>query len=196
MTKTFGSYISNFPQTNNSLELIFNPTSSSIKRIWRNNRLSAHFIADYFSNFLPIDENDPVYKQKITKSKGAVSYVTNELLENTMKFSDPNNPYDIKFGVHFVSNPEFTITVFATNAMPAKDTDKFQKFIQELLSCDPDQFYVSQIEKSLLDEDGGSSGLGLLTMMTDYAAKLGWKFEDYSEDPQIVFVTTMVQIVL
>ena len=68
MTKTFGSYILNFPHTNNSLELIFNPTSISIKKIWRNNRLSAHFIADYFSNFLPMDENDPVYKQKIKES--------------------------------------------------------------------------------------------------------------------------------
>ncbi|ACK64878.1 conserved hypothetical protein [Rippkaea orientalis PCC 8801] len=197
MTKTFGSYILNFPHTNNSLELIFNPTSSSIKKIWRNNRLSAHFIADYFSNFLPIDENNPAYKQRVKNSKGAVSYVANELLENTMKFSDPNSDHDIKIGVHFLNNSEFTVTVFATNAMAAQDIDKFQYFIQELLSCEPDEFYVRQIEKSLSEEEEEeSSGLGLVTMMMDYSAKLGWKFETCPKDPKIVLVTTMVQIVL
>ncbi|MGC8711268.1 MAG: hypothetical protein ACP5RH_02650 [Leptodesmis sp.] len=41
-----------------------------------------------------------------------------------------------------------------------------------------------------------SSGLGLLTMMTDYLAKLGWKFETINTDPQIILVTTMVQLMI
>jgi hypothetical protein len=43
------------------------------------------------------------------------------------------------------------------------------------------------------DESSGS-GLGLLTIMNDYMAKVGWKFESNSQHPEITTVTTMVQL--
>ncbi|MDP8966289.1 MAG: ATP-binding protein, partial [Cyanobacteriota bacterium] len=44
------------------------------------------------------------------------------------------------------------------------------------------------------DESESISGLGLLTMINDYQAQLGWKFETIQKDPEAIAVTTMVQL--
>jgi len=53
---------------------------------------------------------------------------------------------------------------------------------------------VQQIEKSAEEENSGTSGLGFLTMLNDYSAKLGWKFEIVQEEPKVIAVTTMVLV--
>ena len=194
MPQIFGNFIETFPPEQDSLELTFTPSSLPIKKRWRSNRLSAHFVADYFSNFLPVDEDDPAQERRLKESKGADSYVANELLENAMKFNNPTTSSKIKFGIYFIEEAEVTAVLFATNAVSAEGLDKFQVFIQQLLSSDPEDFYMQQIEKSAEDENSEASGLGFLTMLNDYSAKLGWKFETIQEKSKIIAVTTMVLI--
>ena len=108
MSQIFGNFIETFPPEHDSLELNFTPNSLPLKKRWRSNRLSAHFIADYFSNFLPVDEDDPVQERRIKESKGAVSYVANELLENAMKFNNQATNFKIKFGIYFIEEADLT----------------------------------------------------------------------------------------
>lgn len=192
MPQIFGTFVEHFPPDHDSLELTFTPDSRPIKQRWRGNRLSAHFIADYFSNFLPIDEDDPKQAQHLKETQAAVSYIANELLENAMKFNDDTTRFKVRFGVHFVEEDEVTAVLFATNSVSAAGIDKFQAFIEELLSSDPDEMYVRQIEKAAEDENGKASGLGFLTMINDYSAKLGWKFEPTQANPNVIAVTAMV----
>ena len=194
MPQIFGDFVESFPLPQDSLELSFTPNSLPIKKRWRSNRLSANFMADYFSNFLPVDENDPAQKRRIKESKGAVSYVANELLENAIKFNDRGTNFKIKFGIYFIKEVDMTAVLFATNSVSAEGLDKFQKFIQELLCSDPEKLYVQQIEKSAEEENSGASGLGFLTMINDYSAKLGWKFEIVQKEPKMIAVTTMVLV--
>ena len=194
MPQIFGDFVESFPLPQDSLELSFTPNSLPIKKRWRSNRLSANFMADYFSNFLPVDEEDPVQKRRIKESKGAVSYVANELLENAIKFNNQGTNLKIKFGIYFIEEADLTAVLFATNSVSAEGLDKLQKFIQELLCSDPEKLYVQQIEKSAEEENSGASGLGFLTMINDYSAKLGWKFEIEQKDPKMIAVTTMVLV--
>jgi hypothetical protein len=194
MPQIFGDFVESFPPAQDSLELTFTPNSLPIKKRWRSNRLSANFMADYFSNFLPVDEDDPAQKRRIKESKGAVSYVANELLENAIKFNDRATNFKIKFGIYFIAEADMTAVLFATNSVSAEGLDKFQKFIQELLCSDPEKLYVQQIEKSAEEENSGESGLGFLTMINDYSAKLGWKFEIVQKEPKMIAVTTMVLV--
>lgn len=192
-TELFGDFISDFPPEHDSLELSFTPSSRPIKQRWRNNRLSAHFFADYFTNFLPLDENEPNQEKIIKESKSAVSYVANELLENAMKFNDDISNYKVSFGIHFLNNADIvTAVIFASNSIRPGGEAKLRKFIEELLSSDTHEMYVHQIEKSA--EENGSSGLGLLTMINDYSAKIGWKLETIQQQSLIMTVTTMAQI--
>lgn len=194
MPQIFGDFVESFPPDQDSLELTFTPSSLPIKKRWRSNRLSANFMADYFSNFLPVDEDDPAQERRIKESKAAVSYVANELLENALKFNDQATKFKIKFGIYFIEQADVTAVLFATNSVSAEGLDKFQGFIQELLSSDPEELYVQQIEKSAEEENSGASGLGFLTMLNDYSAKLGWKFEIVQEEPKVIAVTTMVLV--
>ncbi|HEY9613391.1 DUF6272 family protein [Allocoleopsis sp.] len=199
MSRIFGNFIENFPSDHDSLELNFTLSSRFLKKQWPNNRLSAFFIADYCSNFLLTAEDDVQEQERINEMKSAISYVGNELLENALKFNEGiKPPYNVKFGIHFLENSEKAIVViFTQNTIATQNLDKFQTLIKELLSADDlNQLYERQIEKISEDENNESSGLGLLTVINDYSAKLGWKFEPDSSNSQIIAVTTMAQVVV
>lgn len=194
MAQLFGEFIQNFPPEQDFLQLTFTPSSRPIKQRWKNNRLSAHFVADYMANFIPVDEDDPTSERRIKESKGAVSYVANELLENAIKFNDEKFKYKVKFGIHFLENSDnVTAVMFATNSVESEGVDKLKAFIEQLLSSDPNDMYISQIEKSA-EEDTEASGLGLLTMINDYGAVLGWNIDTIEGDFPVITVTTMAQI--
>ncbi len=195
MQETYGVFIDTFPPEHDSLELTFTPNSERIRTRWRSQRLSAHFVADYFTNFLPSDLEKPeADEQRIKETKGAVSYVANELLENAMKFNLKTSKDKVKFGIHFLDDSETIAVIFATNNTNRSGAEKFKDFIKDLLASDPEEFYVQQIEASAEDENAEMSGLGLLTMINDYQAKLGWRFETICSEPEIISVTTMAQI--
>ncbi len=195
MQEIFGDFIKTFPPENDSLELNFTPYSERIEYRWRNQLLSAHFAADYFINFLPIDLKNPEEnEQRIRETKGAVSFVANELLENAMKFNLETSKYSVKFGIHFLENSETIAVIFASNVIDLASAERFQTFIQKLLTSDTEIFYLEQIEASAEDENANMSGLGFLTMINDYEARLGWKFETIPLEPDMIKVTSMVQI--
>ena len=64
VTQIFGEFIDQFPPEHDSLELTFTPSSRPIKQRWRNNLLSAHFVADYLSSFLPVTCSGPPSPRK------------------------------------------------------------------------------------------------------------------------------------
>ncbi|MEK0178687.1 MAG: ATP-binding protein [Oscillatoriales cyanobacterium] len=189
----FGEFIEEFPPEHDSLELTFTPSSRPIKQRWRNNRISAHFVADYLSSFLPVDEQDFRSEKRIKQSKGAVSYIANELLENAIKFSDDDCSHKVRFGIHFIGEDDVTAVIYATNYVKQAAAHKFQEFINELLISDSNDLYLQQLEKNA-EIESETSGLGLLTMINDYDAKIGWKFESIADSVPMLAITTLVQI--
>jgi hypothetical protein len=191
--QTFGDFIEDLPLCEDYLDIGFSASSRPIKQRWRNNRLSAHFVADYLSTFLPVDDDDPSSERRNEGCKGAVAYIANELLENAMKFHRPTGKCPVRFGLHFLEDTELSIILFTTNAIALAGQEKYQAFIKELLASDPSEFYILQIERSA-EEDSHSSGLGFLTMINDYSAKVGWKFEAKPDNPDAIAVTTLVRL--
>ena len=86
------------------------------------------------------------------------------------------------------------LVFIVTNSIDPQAVETFQSFIKELLASDPSELYLQQLERD--SESDNVSGLGLLTMMNDYFAKLGWKFETVQTDSPAIAVTTMVQLAL
>lgn len=196
MKQTFGEFIEEFPLEHESLELSFT-SSRPIEQRWHNNRLSAYFLADYFLSFLPTEKDDTHGEEQIKASKSAVSYVGNELLENAIKFHDSSNFEPVKLGIHLLENlEEVTAVIFTKNSITIQRFEEFQAFIEKLLSTDPDELYIQKVEKTAEDENSEASGLGLLTTINDYSAKLGWKFESDPSNPQMISVITMAQVVV
>lgn len=188
--QTLGNFIPNLPPSKEHLILSFSPSSIPLRQRWRNNCLSADFLADYLSTFFLGNNDRQPDSDKQAEIKSAVSYIANELLENGMKYSTQMSSLPISIQIHL--NPNL-IVFQLTNSILAKHTQQFQNRIQTLLDCDPDELYIAQLEKNAL-EGNEESSLGLLTMLTDYGVKLGWKFELLPQNPTEVAVTTMVQL--
>jgi len=181
MVKIFGDFNDTEIKSREFLKLRFSPSSIPLQQRWRNNGLSADFLADYLTTFLPSDENNSNTIKRETELKDAVSYIANELLENAMKFNDDSSAYPISIQFQLYHDH---LRLCISNSIPAEKIVGFQSFLTELHSINPQDFYIRQIERA--NEDGNiSSGLGLLTMIDDYGAKLGWKFETFqaTDDP-------------
>lgn len=193
MTKIFGDFIDELPDSEEYLAIVFSPSSIPRRQRWRTNGLSANFMADYFTTFFPRGEaaNNLINSKKEVKS--VVSFIANELLENAMKFNDETieHPISVTLRLH-----EDRLVFLANNSVDPQAVGKFQAFIQELVTCDPGELLVHQLEKNAEDGTHTASGLGLLTMMNDYLAKLGWKFETVHKDREVITVTTMVQLMI
>jgi len=221
--KIFGEFNDELSENSEFLMLGFSPNSVTTKQKWENNSLSADFLADYLSNFFPVDDNDPTTSERQEELQGAVSYIANELLENAMKFSS-EELYPVSLQVHLYDDH---LLLSLTNSVYQDKLESFHSFIEELLNNDPQELYMARMANFEEDENLHVSRLGLLTMINDYNAKLGWKFESLpveakdnrdkrprffdkqaffsqllrklffkSQNSEVIFVTTMVQLAI
>ena len=190
MQRIFGDFIEE--NRNDSLEYLvigFSPTSIPLQQRWRNNGLSADFLADYLTTFFPA--YDEVSSEKSHEIKGTVNFIANELLENAMKF----NHTAAANAVHIALYLDATILrLYVRNTVDPQTVGDFQHFIDRLLKEEPAELYFQQVEKNVTRETEESSGLGFLTILNDYNAKLAWKFESSEQHPNVIFVTTMSQL--
>ncbi len=194
MAQIFGDFREDLPTDHEFLILGFSPSAVPIQQRWRNNGLSADFVADYLSTFFPAQAADVQSQVRQAEIKSAVSYIANELLENAMKFNDETAQHSIRFGLHLVHEGSMVVILLATNSITQETYARFQAYVKEFLAADPDELYLRQLELSAEATEKESAGLGLLTMRLDYEAKLGWKFDTVKREPPITTVTTMVQL--
>lgn len=186
MGQVIGEYQGDVTDVIEGLELTFSPTSIPLKQRWRNNGLSADFMADYVSTFLPRDEAIPETIARHGDILAAITYIANELLENGMKYSGDVLSEPVRMRLVLASDH---IVFSESNAVDGSRLEQFRAFVTELVESDTGEMYVRQLERAA---EGTGSGLGLLTMVNDYGARLGWKFEDLGNGA--VRVTTQVRI--
>lgn len=184
----FGDYVEKDDKLQ-YLTIYFLPRSIPLRQRWRNTGLSADFIADYWANFFPDDE--PSQKRQM-QLKEAVSYIANELLENGMKYGYKLSEKQIIIDLYLHHS---CLRFYLTNPIALSNVSNFQKLIHRLLSEDPRELQIQQIQRKADGQDNGS-GLGFLTMITGYEARLAWKFEPTKQEPDVVYVTTMVELAI
>ncbi|MEL6578546.1 MAG: DUF6272 family protein [Cyanobacteria bacterium J06621_12] len=191
--KTMGDFKQDLFHTKEYMILSFSPGSIPLQQRWRNNCLSADFLADYLSTFFLNDDDLEPDTEKQAEVKSAVSYIANELLENAMKYCVKKNSLPITIKIHLTPN---VIIIQLTNCATVEQTQHLQDHINKLLTGDPSEMYLAQLEQNAIAEDLAASNLGLLTMLNDYDAKLGWTFASVTDQPDAISITTMVQLVI
>ncbi len=193
MVKIFGKFVEhNYMSTASAdsefLMINFSPTSTPLQHRWRNNGLSADFLADYLSTFFPGEDDESLNRR--SEIKGGVSYIANELLENAMKFNYAPINHAVSIGMELQQDK---VVFYVSNCVDPAMSEAFQNQIQEMLTKDSNELYMEKLVANEEDEDTASSGLGYLTMLNDWNAILAWKFEDLEEDVEAQKVTVMVQ---
>lgn len=188
----FGHFIEKSPDNCEHLSIVFSPTSLPLKQRWRNNGLSADFIADYLQTFFVRKNTENSEQLLSSEIKSAVKYIANELLENAMKFSEQSANYPTHISLYLLKNQ---LIFYVKNTMREQTVEHFKTIIRTILAADPQTLYLSQMEANALEENNTGSGLGFLSMICDYSAELSWKFETL-EEPAITQVTTMAALTI
>ncbi|MDY6806376.1 MAG: DUF6272 family protein [Cyanobacteriota bacterium] len=191
MERIFGDFITDLPGSEEYLIIGFSPASISLQQRWRNNGLSADFLADYLTTFFPGNDENSNGISSQAELKNSISYIANELLENAMKYNDKKCNHPISIQLHLKSD---RIVLMVTNSVVPQKVDEFQAYLEELTTSNVEDLLVRQLEKNALEENSHSSGLGYLTIIGDYMAKMGWRFSTVQEEPEVVAVSTMVQL--
>ncbi len=188
MQEIFGHFVEPDDAGSEYLKIHFSPASAPLEQRWRNNGVSANFLADYWTPFFPA--HDESSRQRQTRVKESIAYIANELLENQMKYNDPAAEYPVELALYLRND---TFTFYAANAIARSAAASFRSRIQSLLTKAPFELYVQQVQTNMTAGHPSGSGLGFLTMLHDYEAKLAWKFAPLPQHTCII-VTTMVEL--
>jgi hypothetical protein len=169
------------------LTLAFSPSSAPLRSRWRNNGLSADFLGDYVTTFLPTKEGVSAFENRQKEIKHAVTYIANELLENAMKYHEPDVDIPIKIHLELTSDH---ITVSVSNGIGVVQAERYKAFVEQLQQGDAGDLLMKQQEESAKSDESTASCLGLLTMMADYDAQLDWRFDVHPVQSGSMIVTT------
>ena len=175
------------------LTLAFSPINAPLHSRWRNNGLSADFLGDYVTTFLPAKNGIAAAESRQNEIRHAVTYIANELLENAMKYHEHN--VDIPIEIHLELTSDH-IAVSVSNGIGAGQVENYKAFVERLLEGDASDLLLRQQEESARGDESATSCVGLLTMICDYDAQLGWRFDVHTVQTEIVTVTTSAILLL
>ncbi len=131
---------------------------------WRHCGLTSDFLGPVVAGFAAQKRSEA------SEIESSVSYLVNEILENAVKFRSSGT---VTVTSRF-ENDEFRLQV--TNLAEMKTVLRFQEALDDLLDRNPSELLIERIEKNAADPEATTSGLGLLTLMSDYGVEFGWRF--------------------
>ena len=165
------------------VSLVFYPGDFPVR--WSQCSATADFFAEYFAAVHACRSDDEAVRNEFI---GTLSYIVNELVENAVKFSVGET---VEVTV-CVADDELVALV--TNQILAATVDALAEKFRELVSGDPQEMLFARVEANAENPDSGASGLGFLTMMADYGARLGWRFGAVQDNPHNVLLKTMARL--
>jgi hypothetical protein len=186
-SKTLGHFEEQSDDRCEFLSLSFSPLSAPLCARWRNNGVSADFLGDYVTTFLPGNGGMAGAGVNQSEIRHAVTYIANEFLENAMKYHEHH--VDIPIGIRLELSIDH-VTVSVTNSVGIEQAQRYKAFAEDILKEDSGDLLVRQFEKNSAGPESTESCLGLLTMINDYRARIGWRFERHPAYREMMTVTT------
>ena len=158
-------------------------TDGPLQLGWKHSGATSDFIAEVMA--MPYTSKKEYY----IVVHHSIGYLTNELIENAVKFRLPS-AIEIEA---CLAETEFLLRV--RNPITTETSVVFQRKLDKILDSDPGDLLIQQIEANALS-DSGDSGLGLLTLLSDYGAKLSWEFSESDMDSVMLTATAAVAVPL
>jgi hypothetical protein len=143
---------------------------------WKHCAMTSDFVAEFVA--LRYRSSRNLYKEV----RHNVGYLTNELIENAVKFRASG---EIVVEASISSN-NFRTKV--TNHVDKETAEQFQHLLSEITAGEPGDLLIKRIEANAMGT-GSGSGLGLLTLMSDYGAHFAWVFGTGEQDHNIPLET-------
>ncbi|MGK9171231.1 hypothetical protein KXR53_33380 [Inquilinus limosus] len=116
---------------------------------------------------------------RIRDTRHSVSYLANELIENAVKFRTSGT-----VGIQAaMAGDNFSLKV--KNTIEVESARRLQLLISEITEGEPSDLLIRRIEANAARPDSAESGLGLLTLMSDYGVRFAWAFEPADRGGQV-----------
>lgn len=131
---------------------------------WHHCATTSDVIAEIYA--LRFQTSPNAYKD----ARHSIGYLVNELIENAVKFRARG---EIVIEASADTN-NFLLKV--SNDLDIDSALEFQQLLSEITEGDPGELLIRRIEANAERVDMSGSGLGLLTLMSDYNARLAWVF--------------------
>ena len=128
------------------------------------------FVSRYAGFFF--DSPSTVYLDR-EEVEDAINYILLELVENALKYSLQGDDVDVALEMQ-LDEVQFAVV----NPINTGDMSRLETTFHELYSDDPADLMVRRIEENAAAPDSLNSGLGLLTILSDYGATVAWQFSD------------------
>ena len=132
---------------------------------WQHCGVTSEFLGDFFALRRRDEGGD------YNEARHSIGYLANELLENAVKFRHGD-------GITLEASLDgscFEIRI--SNLVTQETAGRFQAPLVDLTTRDPGELLIERIEENAENMNSSGSGLGLLTLMSDYGARLGWRFQ-------------------
>ncbi len=185
MAEVYGDYLEDLSGSLEFLAVNFQPSTVALQQRWRNGAL-ASFLVNYLPSLAVTLDADP--EAQLEDLSAAVNYIANELLDNAMRFGQVIPQEPIALGLYVYRD---RLILVASNVLSATARKRLYAFMQALLAADPETLYAQQLAREARADTPAQ--LGYLTMLNDYRAQLGWKFEA-ALGLEVERVTVMVQL--
>lgn len=106
------------------------------------------------------------------KSANVLSTITNELLENAVKFSYDKN----KLVTLTLHSYKCALTIETVNSTRGENISALKTLISDLETKDIETLYFEQLEKTF-EEGSDESGMGFLGLIKDFGLNIGFKIK-------------------
>ena len=120
--------------------------------------------------FLSSSHRQSVYLDR-EEVEDAINYILLELIENALKYSLRDDDVDVDLEIQ-TDEMRFIVA----NPIQAAAIGRLETTFHELYSDDPADLLVRRIEENAANPESLESGLGLLTILSDYSARVAWEF--------------------
>lgn len=157
---------------------------------WKQCGATANFLANYFGSFYVAHKGGSPEKKTGDNEIAVMSYILNELVENAVKFNEGGS---IQVQVGLLENE---LIFVVENHISRSTTISLRPKLTELVSQDAAELFLRRLEENAENPNVGSSGLGFITMMNDYHARLGWRLSPAPGGEDRLVLSTMVRVAL
>ena len=140
----------------------------------------ADYVAGYFRTELAATAGD-----QAADAAAFLTYAVNEMVENAVKFGQ-GEEIQLRAGLM-----DKQLLVCVSSRAEAASALRYQQVVEEIAAGDPLMLLMERVERNALEGPSAGSGLGLLSIMTDYGASLGWRFQ---QQEAAVAISTMARL--